>query len=1233
MHLLATSATTLDEIAEPIDLRQEPGDILLLSFADTDLAGLAAAWAIERDALPSVRLAHLRDLRHPMSVDLWIDRVGAHAKVILVRLLGGLDWWRYGVDRLAAVARERGIALAVLPGEDRDDARLGDASTLPHGELDTLLRYFREGGRENLRALLRRLARHAGTPLDAAEPRPVPRAAAYLPGEGAVDLDRLAATLAREAAVVPIIFYRAHVLAADTAPIDALCEALRARGLGPAPLIVTSLKDEDCADFIRQALARLDPAVIVTTTAFAAGAGPGTATPLDGPDVPVLQVVIANTKRAAWRDSARGLGAADLAMHIVLPELDGRVLAGAIAFKEALPAQGGLAFAALANRPEPDRIALVADRIAALVRLQRTPRSKRRIAVLMPDYPGQPGRTAYAVGLDVPASVTALLADLGQAGYCIEGVPATPRELLDHLKVPTKDEQKADAPASIATPLPAGERSRAQRAGEGPQTSPTVPPHPTPSASTSPPRGEVKAMSTSCPDVAVQSRLTLDEYEQLFRRLPVDAVEKIKAAWGDPAGDPDMHEGAFRFRARWYGNALVALPPDRGSTAERRADYHDPEKPPRHALLAFGLWLQHVAKVDALVHMGAHGTLEWLPGKAVALSSTCFPEAVVGALPVVYPFIVSNPGEAAQAKRRIAAVTLGHFPPPLTASGLTGDARELERLVDEYAEADGLDRRRRERLATLIIDTAQRTGLAREAGLDGVTDSFDALRRIDAWLCDLKDLAIKDGLHVYGRGPVIASAADDAATGAAAPGAPRSAGAANGDAGSLADEDLFRQVAPNAYGDSLDGLIAPGACVAVRICAKAERAALLAALDGRRVAAGPAGSPARGRRDVLPTGRNLFTADPRTLPTQTAMDLGRLAADEVVRTYLQDHGEMPRALVVDLWGSATLRTGGEEIAQGLSFMGCRPVWDHATGRVTGIEVLPTASMGRPRIDVTWRVSGLFRDLFPAQIALIDAAVRAVAERAEPDDENPLAAARRANGGDGGALARVFGNAPGAYGAGIEAMLGRDHDRAAIGAAYLAASSHAYGGGDADGTLMPDAFAARVASADLLVHPSDDPARDLLEGAEDAAFVGGFAAAAASLGHVANLVMLDMTDPHRPRARSLSQALARIVRSRAINPRFIDGQMRHGPRGAAEFAETVDRLVAFAELTDAVPSALFDLVHDAYVADPRVRDFILRENQEAARAIAERLAAARERGLWHPRRNDVDADLALAGAAS
>ena len=1106
MHLLTTSSTSLDEIVEAVDLGQTPGDIVVLSFADSDLAALAAAWEMDRAQLPSIRLAHLRDLRHPMSVDLWVDRVAAHAKVILVRLLGGAEWWKYGIERLSALARTRGIALAVLPGEDRNDDRLAAASTLSPYDLDALLRFFREGGRDNLRGLLRELARHAGYQFEAAEPKPLPRFAGYIPGTGAIDLDRLVSSMPPGKSVIPILFYRALLLADDTAAVDALCDALSSRGLAPAPLMVTSLKDTEVASFLATAFARLDPTVIVTMTAFAASGEIGEPTPLDAAGAPVLQVVAATTRRTAWRESARGLGAADLAMHIVLPELDGRVLAGVVAFKDPLPAQSELCFTALASRPESDRVAVVAERIAAMVRLRAKPRSERQVAVLMPDYPGAPGRTGYAVGLDVPASVVALLDDFAAAGYGIRDAPPAAHELLALL-----------APG------------------------------------------------------AADASLTLVQYQALLAALPAAAVARLHDAWGEPETDPDVRRGVFCFRARKFGNVWVALPPDRGRSDERRADYHDPDLPPRHALVAFGLWLQRVMKVDALVHMGAHGTLEWLPGKAVALTAECFPEIVAGTLPVIYPFIVSNPGEAAQAKRRIAGVTIGHLPPPLVTAGLSGDARELERLVDEYAQADGLDRRRRERLAKLIIEEAQRTGLAREAGADPAAAPNDALRRIDAWLCDLKDLSIKDGLHIYGRAPVA-----------------------------TADAQWLVSV-------------------------EAERAALLAALDGRRVAPGPAGSPERGRRDVLPTGRNLFTADPRTLPTPTAMDFGRLACEEIIRAHLQAHGESLRSAVIDLWGSATLRTGGEEIAQGFALMGCRPIWDPASGRVTGIEVLPPAAIGRPRVDVTWRISGLFRDLFPAQIALIDAATQAVAAREESDEENPLAAARRDT--PAARFDRIFSNAPGAYGSGVEDLLARDTNNEDIAAAYLAAASHSYGGAEGAGSVAPGAFARRIAAAEILIHPSDDPSRDLLEGAEDVAFVGGFAAAAKMFGRSADLVMLDLTDPQRPRARTLSAALARIVRARAINPRFIAGQMRHGPRGAAELAETLDRLADFADITDAVASNLFDLLFDAYVADADVRAFLLRENPQAAASIAARFARALRRGHWHPRRNDVDTVLA------
>ena len=510
MHLLASTSASIDDLVEAVDLRQSPGDIVILSFADSDLSGLAAAWAAQRDVLPTVRLANLRDLRHPLSVDLWLDTVGRHAKVIVLRLLGGLDWWRYGVERLSSLARESSIALAVLPGEDRDDPRLAEASTLPVHELDTLLRFFREGGPENLGALLRRLAPHSGARVEAPEPRPVPRTAGYIPGEGAVDLDRLVSFCQRDRRCVPIIFYRAMLLAADTAPIDALCRALAERGLAPAPLVVPSLKDRAATEFVRTALARLKPAVIVTATAFAAAAAAGEPTPFDEIDAPVLQAVIATTRRSAWSQSPRGLGPADLAMHVVLPELDGRVLQGVVAFKGPLPAQDDLCFRAFGSLPEADRVAILADRIAALVKLQATPRSERRVAVLLPDYPGAPGRAGYAVGLDVPASVVGLLSDMKHANYGVTDAPKTSRALLDALVEPSND-----------------------------------------------------------------AALPLDRYRDLVATLPNEAIACVNAAWGDAGNDSDVRDGAFRFRARTFGNVLVAFPPDRGRSTDRRADYHD----------------------------------------------------------------------------------------------------------------------------------------------------------------------------------------------------------------------------------------------------------------------------------------------------------------------------------------------------------------------------------------------------------------------------------------------------------------------------------------------------------------------------------------------------------------------------------------------------------------------------------------------------------------------------------
>lgn len=1105
MHILATTSSSLDDLIEPVDLNQPQADVVVLSFSSSDLAGLEAAWRQGGEALPSLVTANLSELRHPMSVDLWIEKTAEHAKLILIRILGGAERWRYGVDQLGIMARRRGIKLVLLPGECSErDEKLETASTIDQQTLSGILAFFREGGPENMALLasgLAMLAREESWSDLAA--KPLPKAGFYHPHHGIVQQTDVFGALAENPAILPIVFYRSMLLAADIVPVDALFEALKDHGFTPLPIFVSGLKDGEAIRFLEEKLAALQPAAIITATAFASQTDSEGKTLFDRLGVPVFQVIMATTRRDGWADNMRGLNPSDLAMHVVLPELDGRILAGAISFKQGNVAGGN----GLSNVPEPDRVEQVAERIAAFLRLKNAAASQRRIVILMPDYPGAaPGRTGYAVGLDVPQSVLEMLRDLSDAGYAVEDIPVTARDLLDRLENETAGFDLAD-------------------------------------------------------------------YHSFSACLPSAARQALNDTWGEAAGDDAVEDGLFRFRAARFGSVTVALAPDRGRNEDRRVDYHDPALPPRHALVAFGAWMRQSLNAHAIIHVGAHGTLEWLPGKTVALSNNCFPEIVTGPLPVIYPFIVSNPGEAAVAKRRIAAVTIGHVPPILINAGLSPDQLALEQLVDEYAQADGLDRRRRDRLARLIVEKAQETGLAAEAGIGATDDPDTALSRIDAFLCDLKDFAIKDGQHIFGR------CTDD-------------------------EPDMLRLQS-----------------------AAAEKAALLAALDGRHITPGPSGAPSRGRLDVLPTGRNLYAADPRTMPTPTAFELGRMAGEEVLRHYLQTHGDWPKHLVFDLWGSASLRNGGEDVAQALHLMGARPVHDPATGRVTGVEVLPPASLGRPRVDVTFRISGLFRDMFPALIALLDGAAKVISQRDEAPGDNPLAEETKTL---GHLPARIFGSAPGTYGAGIEEKLasGRWDEREELGRAYLDAASHAFGGADGLDVFENDGFGAQVGKAELLVHTGDDPGRDLLDGSSDVAFIGGFTAAKALLGNAADVVALDTTDPARPRARSIGQAITRVVRARALNPRFIEGQMRHGPRGVAEFTETVDRLIGFAETTHAVSSALIETLYDAYLGDERVREFILRENPKAAQVMAERFMSARRRGLWHSRRNAVDAELEM-----
>ncbi len=1129
MHLLVRETRTLDDVETAVDLGQSAADLVFLSFSDSDLGAAAAAWQASRTAspgrLPAMRLANLAHLRHPMSVDLYVEQVVAHARCVVIRLLGGLDYWRYGAEEVAALCRARGIPLALLPGDGRADPRLAKLSTVDAATMARLDGFLSQGGVINLERALGLMAHLAGQgPGHDLPPEPVPAH-----GEFALEVK---AKPGRPLAA--LVFYRAYLLAGDLAPIAALAETLDAQGLNARALYVGSLKDPATATFVADTLRAWSPAVVLNTTAFSARLD-DEPSPLDAAQAPVLQVVLAGSQQEAWQASARGLSQSDLAMQVVLPELDGRLLTTAVSFKAETAEIDGLEFTRVVHRPDPAGLALAASRAAGWARLGVTPRANRRLALVLSDYPGAAGQAAHAVGLDAIASTEEIIGLLRKEGFDVGEAPPDARALIAQL--------------CEAQPTPI---------------------------------------------------LSLVNYQRLFAALPSETQAKITQAWGGPEDDPAVSDGRFALRISRHGKLVAAIQPDRGSALDRKAAYHDPDLPPRHAYVAFYLWLRAAQDVHALIHLGTHGTLEWLPGKAVALSESCAPAALLGGLPVVYPFIVNNPGEAAAAKRRLGAVTIGHLTPPLKSAGAQGPARELERLIDEYAAADGLDARRTGLLRREILDRAQAAGLMEESGAAQTADEDDQLARLDAYLCDVKDLQIRDGLHVFGRAPA-----------------------------SERRTELLQS-----FSASNPGLPADALAARLDAAADAERRALIAALDARFVQPGPAGAPTRGRADVLPTGRNLYTVDPRAVPTRSALVLAQKAADALLRRHLQDHGDWPRTLVMDLWGSATMRTGGEDLALALLLMGARPVWDDGSARVTGIEVLPLARLDRPRVDVTLRISGLFRDAFETQIALFDEAVRAIAERDEPGDWNPLAAAARGLTGRAlrRATARIYGAAPGGYGAGVTERVERGawDERGDLGADYLAASAAAYGKG-LDGAQDEAGFAARVAEAQAFLHSQDHAEIDLLDSLDYAAHEGGFAAAADKLGAVPALYHGDTSRPDSPRMRTLTEELARVVRGRAANPAWIAGMMRHGYRGAAEIARGVEGLYAFAAT---VPSRLdrqFDLLFDATLGDETVDAFLRAENPRARAAMAARFDEAIRRELWRPRRNAVAA--VLTGRAS
>ena len=1301
MHLLVAQKGSLSDGDEAVDLGQSPGDVLFLSAADTELASIAAAR--QTAGRMSWRLASLSDLKHPMSVDTFVAKMAPKAKLVIVRALGGASYFSYVLESLHAAAVTHGFRMAALPGDDRPDPGLDPLSTLDQDSREQLWAYLIEGGAENARGFIdcaEALIEGVEMPGPAA---PLLKAGLWHPETGNPSLADLRKHWTPGAPVAAICFYRALVQSGQTAPVAALCDALREQGVNALPVFVSSLKDPVSVGTVEAIFADAAPDVVINATGFAVSS-PGArskGTVLESTGAPVLQAVFAGGGREAWAASHQGLGSRDLAMHVALPEVDGRVLSRAVSFKSAARFDETVQANIVTHAPEPDRVAFVAKLAARWARLRRTEPKNRRVAIILANYPNRDGRIANGVGLDTPAGTVEVLKAMQAAGYETGALPADGDALVGALKAGPTNALKPDRTGGVLLPL--------------------------------------------------------GEYRRFFESLDPSIREAVTERWGAPEDDPFHRDGSFHLALLRFGNVVAGIQPARGYNIDPKASYHAPDLVPPHGYFAFYAWLRGEFDAHAVIHMGKHGNLEWLPGKALALSRACYPEAVLGALPHVYPFIVNDPGEGTQAKRRASAVIIDHLTPPLTRAESYGPLKHLEALVDEYYEASGHDPRRLKLLKGQILDLVRDIGLDQDAGIAEGDDDDLALEKLDAWLCDLKEMQIRDGLHIFGLSPegglltdlVVALArikrgegrgeeslhraiARDAGVSGshgfgsknpsptpphkgeglgsalvapcettinrrksgfssepARPGSPSplwggvgegafSTSTASFDPLDCAMADPWtgpkpaelqavsadpwrtngdtveriellaielvsgRTPVPDAWSDTravmdeIELRIRPS----VQACGAAELTGLLTALDGRFVAPGPSGAPTRGRPDVLPTGRNFYSVDSRAVPTPAAWELGQKSAELLVTRHIQDHGEWPTSMALTAWGTSNMRTGGDDIAQALALIGAKPVWDPASRRVTGYEIIPMAKMKRPRVDVTLRISGFFRDAFPDQIALFDRAARAVAALEEDEGDNPLAARARNEAAKliaGGASPedaarqasfRVFGSKPGAYGAGLQALMdeGGWTDRGELAEAFVVWGGYAYGAGE-EGQAAHELFEQRLSTVEAVVQNQDNREHDLLDSDDYYQFEGGMTAAVeAARGTRPAIYHNDHSRPERPVIRSLEEEIARVVRGRAVNPKWIDGVKRHGYKGAFEMAATVDYLFAFAATTGAVRDAHFEAVYQAYLQDEDTLAFLREKNPDALKEMAQKFEEAISRDLWTPKSNSARFDL-------
>ncbi len=1251
MHLLAARPGGFSDEEGIIDLQQSPAEIVILSSQDTSLGLLADGADALAEGSPTVRLANLVHLTKPAAYDLYEHSVLQHARLILVSLLGGSAYWQYGMERLSALSAQHAIHLIVVPGDDQPDPELVHISSCHAEQHHTIWRYLREGGKPNTSSLFAFLAEQffgepakgRAQPVRSAVPPPVrlPFSLIYDRSRQSITLHQWLQSRDQTRPNALLLFYRSHVQSGNTDAFDRFIEILEAE-FNTLAVAVLSLKNPDCMHTIDHLIEQSGCHVVINTTSFSQhiegnaslSGEPQAPTRLFGRNIPVIQAILAANSESDWAQSAQGLRSRDIAMNVALPEYDGRIIGPAVSFKTRLRHSEQTQMDVIRYRLNPERARFTARLAAKWAALSSRPNRDKRIALILANYPTRNGRLGNGVGLDTPASVINILCALQQADFPVTDIP-----------------QNGDALMSLL-------------------------------------QSTVTNDTDTNPIKACNQSLALDDYLKWFEQLPRENRDQVTQRWGTPQSDPMFRNGRIMVAGLRTGDTFVGIQPARGYNLDVAACYHDPDLTPPHGYIAFYFWLRHVWQADALVHVGKHGNLEWLPGKSVALSGQCWPDIVLGPMPHLYPFIVNDPGEGAQAKRRAAAVVLDHLTPPMARAEIYGDLLDLENQVDEYYQAAGLDSRREAWLKQQILKKLEESNLDKEIGtdIDEDEDQDSLLGRVDAWLCELKESSIRHGLHRFGEIPEPDKLAETLVALTRLPRGERlqdrgllyclsdDLGLVNGkqpfdplrfdpaaawhgtrppilaalDDSSWRTEadtrERLEQLAEQCVQKALSNQPIESALVStkpllqyiIRVVANAlkdsardEIANLVGALQGQFVPAGPSGAPTRGRLDVLPTGRNFYSLDSRSIPTQSAWELGQRSADELLARHLQEQGEYPRQLGLSVWGTSTMRTGGDDIAQAFALIGVRPVWAEGSGRVVDIEVIPGFRLGRPRVDVTLRISGFFRDAFPNVARLFDTAVQTLAEYEEPGDSNVIREnmeidkERLIAGGmddqQAGVHARfrVFGSKPGGYGAGLQGLIdqGTWTDGRDLAQAYVNWGGYSYSTEHFGETAFAS-FESRLSQMEAVVQNQDNREHDLLDSDDYYQFQGGMSNAVEVLrGQQPVIWHGDHSDPANPRIRTLKEEINRVVRSRVINPKWISAMREHGYKGAFEMAASVDYLFAYDATTGLIDDYQYEAVTDALLVDPENRAFMEQSNPQALKEMAERLLEAQQRGLW------------------